>query len=115
MRGRRREAPGSKAMSRSSIASLAREFEMSETSGTSEMSEPRRWWGRPVISPFLNARGAAWVAERREMAATVMAAEESFMLMIDWCFWLMIVVVVGVDNAGYVVIDVESRLCEGSG
>lgn len=49
----------------------------------SDMSEPRRWWRRPVISPSLKARGAACVVERSEMAATVMAAEESFMLMID--------------------------------
>lgn len=71
-------APGSKPMSRSSMASLALEaLEMSE------MSEPRRWWRWPVISPFLKAKGAACVVERREMAATVMAAEESFML-IDW-------------------------------
>ena len=39
-----------------------------------------------MISPFLKARGAAWVLERREMAATVIAAEESFMLVIDWEF-----------------------------
>lgn len=73
-------------MSRSSIASLAL-----ETLERSEMSEPRRWWRRPVISPFLKARGAAWVVERREMAATVMAAEESFMLMIDGECWLVLI------------------------
>ena len=72
-------APGSKPMSRASIASLA--LEMPEIS---EGSEPRRWWRWPVISPFSKARGAAWVVERREMAATVMAAEENFMVMVDW-------------------------------
>lgn len=44
-----------------------------------------------MISPFLNARGAAWVVERREIAATVIAAEEIFMLMligdVDWWCW----------------------------
>lgn len=72
-------APGSKPMSRSSMASLAL-----ERLESSEMSEPRRWWRRPVISPFLKARGEEWVVERREKAAMVKAAEESFMLMIDW-------------------------------
>ena len=31
------------------------------------------------------------MVERKEMAATVMAAEESFMLMIDWESWLLVV------------------------
>ena len=72
-------APGSKPMFRSSMASLAL-----ETLESSEISEPRRWWRRPFISPFLKARGEEWVVERREKAAMVKAAEESFMLMIDW-------------------------------
>ena len=37
-----------------------------------------------MIAPFSKAKGAAWVVERREMAATVRAAEESFILVIDW-------------------------------
>lgn len=35
-----------------------------------------------MISPFFKAKGAAWVVERKEKAAMVIAAEESFMLMI---------------------------------
>lgn len=74
---------GSKAKSRSSMAASAWELEPKEVSEISEMSDPRRWWRRPVIAPFSKAKGAAWVVERREIAATVMAAEESFMLVID--------------------------------
>lgn len=72
---------GSKATPRSSMASSA--WELNEVSEISEMSDPRRWWRRPVIAPFSKAKGAAWVVERREMAATVMAAEESFILAIE--------------------------------
>lgn len=78
-------APGSKPMSRSSMALLAL-----EALEISEISEPRRWWRRPVISPFLKAKGTEWVVEMREMAATVIAAEESFMLMIDEASWLLV-------------------------
>ena len=77
--------PGSKPIFNSSRASSAREaLELSEIS---EMSEPRRWWRRPVISPSLKAKGAACVVERREMAATVTAAAESFMVLVDWKSW----------------------------
>lgn len=88
-------APGSNPMFRSSMAWLA-----VEVPERSEMSEPRRWWRRPVISPFLKARGDAWVVERREMAATVMAAEESFILMSDWRCWLMVL------DVGLVVLEI---------
>ena len=60
-----------------------------------------------MISPFLKANGAAWVVERKEKAAMVIAAEESFMLMIDLESWLLMVEVGG--SAGYSLIDIESR------
>ena len=72
-------------MFRSSRALSAREAS-SEKVAISELSEPRRWWRRPEISPFLKDSGAAWVEERREIAATVMAAEESFIVIAcGWC------------------------------
>lgn len=60
-----------------------------------------------MISPFFKAKGAAWVVERKEKAAMVIAAEESFMLMMDCEFWFLVIEVGG--SAGYSVIDIESR------
>lgn len=48
---------GSKAMFSPSMASSA--WELKEVSLISEMSDPRRWWRRPVIAPFSKAKGAA--------------------------------------------------------